>query len=72
MEVNLAYTVTMHDCGIGVIIKHVLMEHVRYDDWQGWPDTQELCGCPGSADNSQIEGVGRRKNDGSPSAAHMN
>jgi hypothetical protein len=48
----------VRDCGIEVkIVGHELIEHVRYDDWKGRPDTRELDACDRMADKSQVEKV---------------
>ena len=57
-------------CNIEVIREPI--EYVRYNDWQGWPDTCELHTCARTADKFQVEKVWRRKNDGSPPLANVN
>ena len=55
-----------------IFFRRIPLVLVRYNDWQGWPDTCECTACAKTADKSQVEKVWRRKDDGSPPPAHMN
>jgi hypothetical protein len=71
----MAYTVTLDDRNIGVIIfNQGLTKFVHYANRKGRPDTWEIHGCPRTADKFQTEKVERRKNDEAPppSPAYMN
>jgi hypothetical protein len=71
-EVDLAYTNTVRDCSLEIIIfRHGKKEFARYNDWQGWPDACELHTCLRTEDKFQVEKVWRPKNDGSPPPAHL-
>ena len=75
-QVNLAYTVGVHDCGnkvksLAQLVEDRVVDCVRYNYWQGRPDTREPHAYAREADESQVEKVWRRKNDGSPPPAHM-
>jgi hypothetical protein len=55
-----------------MIFKHGKEHDVPYDDWQGWPDTNELQVCFKTAEKSQVEKVWRRKTEGTPPPTNMN
>ena len=73
VEVNAAYTVTVHDRSIEVIIfRHGEIDHVPDDDRQGWPETRKPHASVWTANKFLVEIVWRCKDDGSPPLAHMN
>jgi hypothetical protein len=76
IEGNMAFTVTFDHRRSSQhrnhSFRHGLTKFVHYDNRQGQPDTQELHGGPTTADKSQTEKVGRRKNDEAPPPASTN